>query len=357
MRRVVLTTILYLGPYAVLPVVALVLAIFMLWLIAIDRQPVVALVAAPIVLPATPAAIALAMGLLFLPRRNDEHNAVDEHAAPGLWAIWKELDGGSYRSRTLMIDPQLNASISEQRRHFGIFGRHVTMTVGLALLIIVDERAVRAVIAHEVAHARLQHASGGTNLADFIAAAENVLHFADPASTITGRIAYVILHALLEWLGKEHRALSRQNELSADREAAAHVDRYEIARSLVLIEAGRARLDDLVFAQLESELLGAIAVPMAPFQRIAKQLNAIRAPAELAAAAAARVISEPEPDSTHPHFRELLANLGFSDVPQIDAVQASAIDKLLSREAASELPARFDNEWRRYAKARVDVDQ
>jgi hypothetical protein len=329
----------------------------MLWLTVIDRYLVVALVTAPIVLLAMPAVFALALGLLFLPRRTHQNPAVDKHAAPGLWAIWKELDQSSRSRRTLLIDPELNASISEQRRHFGIFGRRVTMTVGLALLIILDERAVRAVIAHEIAHATLQHASGGTNLTDFIAAAENVLHFADPQHTITGRIAYMLLHALLQWLGKEHRALSRQDELAADQQAATYIPRYEIARSLVLIEGARARLADLVFAPLDRELLGAIQVPTPPFRRISSQLNAIRAPDELAAAAAAAMSAEPDPDSTHPPFRASLANLGYSDVLQIDPPQQSAVDEVLSGEVAKELAARFDAEWCRRASELVSVGQ
>jgi hypothetical protein len=197
-----------LGRYAVLPVVALACAILVVWLMAVDRYRILALVTAAIVVPATSAAIALALGLVLLPSRRNATQAVNERAAPGLWALWGELDRAvSPSGRTLLIDAAFNASISEERRYLGLFKRHVTMTVGLPLLMILDARAIRAVIAHEVAHARLQHTSGGTNLYDFIAAAENVFHYADPDRTVTGRVAYLLLHALVEWLEKEHRAL------------------------------------------------------------------------------------------------------------------------------------------------------
>ena len=56
--------------------------------------------------------------------------------ASGLWAIWKELDQAFARScRTLLIDANFNASIREERRYAGLFEKHVTMTVGLPLLI------------------------------------------------------------------------------------------------------------------------------------------------------------------------------------------------------------------------------
>jgi Zn-dependent protease with chaperone function len=335
--------------------VALAAAMLVAWLMALDGQRTLALATAPIVLSVTPAAIALALGLLLLPRRGDAHGAVDESGAPGLWALWMELDRTFSRSRrTLVIDPVFNASIGEERRYFGLFGRHLTMTVGLPLLIILDERAIRAVVAHEVAHARLQHTTGGVNLADFIAAAENVLHYADPDRTITGRLAHFFLHSLMEWLEQEFRALSRQNELAADGDAAERVGRDEMARALVLIEGAVARLIDLVFAPLDKELLGAIRVPMPPFQRILNEVGTIRAPDELAVAARARLQAQLEANSTHPPLGARLASLGFAEIPPLDHLERSATVPLLAPEAVKELAARFDGEWRRKADELID---
>ena len=357
MRRLVLRVILYLGRYAVLPVVALAGAIFMVWLMALDRYTIVTLATAPIVLCVAPAALALALGILLLPSRKDRSAKADEGAAPGLWLIWEELDRAFARSgRTLLIDANFNASIMEESRYAGLFKQHVTMTVGLPMLIILDQRAIRAVIAHEVAHARLRHTSGATNLRDFIAASENVLHYADPDRTITGRVAHALLHALLEWLGKEYRALSREDELCADGGAAEQVGRDEMARALVLIEGCSARLADLVYAPLEKEMLGAIKTPAPPFQRIFDRLGDIRAPEQLAAAAAVAGLKlEEDSESTHPPFGKRLANLGFNDIPPIDEVRSSAVDQLLSAEAARELAARFDDEWRKNAQDLVSV--
>src|SRR6202049_3954328 len=122
MRRVVLKAILYLGRYAVLPVVALAAPMLMLWLVALDRNPFAALVTAPVVLSAAPAAIALALGLLLLPRWRDKDLAVNESAAPGLWSMWQELDPAfSQSGRTLRIDREFNASIREERQFLGLF--------------------------------------------------------------------------------------------------------------------------------------------------------------------------------------------------------------------------------------------
>jgi Zn-dependent protease with chaperone function len=358
MRRFVLKTILRLGRYAVLPVVALAGVILLVWLMAFDRYTMAVLATAPIVLSTTTAAVALALGILLLPSQKDRNPEVGETAAPGLWAIWKELDHAFTRSgRTLLVDADFNASIKEESRYAGLFKRHVTMVVGLMLMLVLDERAVRAVIAHEVAHARFQHASGGVNLFEFIAASENVLYYADPDRTITGRVAYLLLHSLLEWLNKEYRVLSRENEFQADAGAAEQVGRDEAARALVLIAAGNVRLEDLVFKPLEKELLGAVKVPAPPLQRISNQLKDIWAAEPLAAAATTALGREHDPDTTHPPIGKRLANLGFADVPAIDPVQASAIDRLLSPETIKELTTRFDNEWRKYARRRVSIGQ
>jgi hypothetical protein len=356
MRRLVLKVILRLGRYAVLPVVALACVILAVWLMAFDRYTITALATAPVVFSIFMAAVAMAIGLLLLPSPKHRSFEADEETAPGLWAAWKELDPGFVRSnRSLRIDTDFNASIGEVSRYAGLFGRQVTMTIGLPLLIVMDERALRAIIAHEMAHARLRHTSGSINLADFIAASENVLFYADPDRTITGRVARALLHSMLEWLDREYRTLSRENELYADLGAAEQVGRADVARALVLTEACRTRLTDLVYAPLEKEMLGAINVPRPPFERVLKQLGDIRAPESMTAIAVAGLTREHDPDATHPPFSKRLANLGYTGVPDIGEVETSAIEQLLSQDAAKDIVARFDEEWRKKAQARVTV--
>lgn len=356
MRRFILEIILRLGRYAVLPIVALAGAVFIVWLLAIDRHTILTMATAPIVLSVTPAAVALALGILLLPSPKNRNPEVDEVTAPGLWSIWKELDHAFARSgRTLLLDAEFNASIREKRRYAGLFKRHVTMTVGLPLLIVLDQRAIRAVIAHEAAHARLQHTSGAANLFEFISASENVFYYVDPARTVTGRVAYMLLYSLLKWLRKEYRALSRENELAADAGAAMQVGRDEMARALVLIEACSARLDDLVYTPLMKEVTGAIRAPAPPLQRIVHRLEDIRAREHLAAAALAGPKREPDPDPTHPPLAKRLANLKYTDVPTVDQFGIPAIGEVLAPEAAKALPARFDAEWREKVNRRVSV--
>ncbi len=145
MRRLVLKIILRLGRYAVLPVAALACMILAVWLMAMDRYTITTLATAPIVFSLFTAAVAVAIGLLLPPSRKHRSFEASEEAAPGLWAAWKDLDPGFVRSNcSLRIDTDFNASIGEVSRYAGLFGRQITMTVGLPLLIVLDERALRA---------------------------------------------------------------------------------------------------------------------------------------------------------------------------------------------------------------------
>jgi len=359
MRTAILKLILALGRYAVLPVVAVALVVFAAWLIALDHHRGLALATSPVVLPVTTGAVFLAFGLLLLPTRRKAAPGVEEAAAPGLWAMWKDEDRKfAGVRRTLVIDGDVNASIGEQRQFMGLFGRRLTMTIGLPLLIVLDERAVRAVVAHEVGHAELQHTSGGANLYEFILAAMNIFEYADPETTITGRISATLLNALLEWLQKEHLIMSRQNELEADRQAAESVGRYEAARALVLVASMSARMNEVVFTPLQKELLGAIRAPAPPLQRIISQLEMIRMPGSIEAAALACFATEKEDsNATHPPLRQRLANVGFTEVPKVDAPQTSAADALLSDQALKNLVSRLDSQWTRKAAESVDIFQ
>ena len=147
MSTFITKSILLLGRYAVLPVAGLAVAVFIGWLAAFDAFPHLAALALLVVVPITTIAIALPIGLLLPIPADKQRDAVDESTAPGLWAMWDELDGTTPRARrTLRIDPELNASIGERRRYFGLAHRHLMMTVGLPLLLVLDAPAVRAVV-------------------------------------------------------------------------------------------------------------------------------------------------------------------------------------------------------------------
>ena len=56
-----------------------------------------------------------------------------------------------------------------------------------------------------------------------------------------------------------------------------------------------------------------------------------------------------------PPFGKRLANLGYSDIPPIEGIRASAIDELPAKDAVQDLVGRFDEEWRKKAQERVGI--
>jgi Zn-dependent protease with chaperone function len=157
---------------------------------------------------------------------------------------------------------------------------------------------------------------------------------------------------------KEYLVLSRQNELEADRQAAECVGSHDAARALALVAAISARVDEVVFTPLRKELLGAITAPAPPLQRIISQLEKLRTPDRIEAAALARLTSEKDDsDATHPSLRRRLANLGYTEIPKLDVPHTSAADSLLSNQAFKDLVARLDNQWSKTVAAAVDIYQ
>jgi Zn-dependent protease with chaperone function len=356
MRTLVTQAILLFGRYAVLPVAALAVAVFLCWLAALDSYPRAVLFSLPLVLPVTTIALALPIGLLLPIRKRKERDAADEMAAPGLWAMWQDLDAETPRARrTLVIDTEFNASIGERRRYFALAHRDLTMTVGLPLLLVLDDRAVRAVIAHEVAHARLQHTTGGANLYEFTVAAANLFDHLDPERTITGRLAHMLLKSLLAWVWAEFHTIRYRNELAADGEAGERTGTHEMARALVLLHHATWGLKELIGDPLGKELLGAIRAPKPPLQRIVDQLDAIRT---YRTADEGEPHAPEEPDAEkdyHPPLRERLANLGFASIPDVEPPRASAAESILAAPALTQRLTKFNDDWRRNVDARIGL--
>jgi len=109
---------------------------------------------------------------------------------------------------------------------------------------------------------------------------------------------------------------------------------------------------------LQKELLGAIRAPAPPLQRIISEVGTMRMSGPIEAAARACLASEKDdPNATHPSLRLRLANVGFTEIPKVDAPQTSAADALLSDQAFKDLVTRLDGEWTRRAAESVDIYQ
>ena len=120
MRGFVLWFISTTGRYAVLPVIAFGLLCLWGWFVALDRFPIYALLALPIVLPVATVAIALLTGVILAGLRAEPGPYATRDEAPGVWRIWDELAPPTWgQKRLVRIDHALNASISRRSRVSG----------------------------------------------------------------------------------------------------------------------------------------------------------------------------------------------------------------------------------------------
>lgn len=344
-----------LGRFATLILFAATLLVLGLWLQLLDIAPVAFLVLAPITILAFCASLALLTGLLFVqaPRNGDRELSRSE--APALWAIWDAYDPAASGERSLRVDEHLNASISERKKWFGLFGRQTTMTIGLELLILADERLLRTVIAHEVGHARHQHTTGGTNLAEFLQTFETLLDYADPDTTIVGRLADWGVGAWLNRASRELMRLSRQNEFEADLVAAELCGSDAAADAEVFMATLTKAVEAEVYLPLEQELVGAIRAPVPPSQRVKDrrpQLVSQETQALYLTEAWRETVVE---DASHPAFRDRFENISPGETPIPVAVGPSAAGALLPPNVFDALMQQAAKAWTSQVEGSIGI--
>lgn len=354
MRTFTLWFIRRLGRYAVLPFAAVVLLICMIWLdLTLSSLSVPLLVLTPVMAAAFSATAALAIGVLLARVKRDTFGSLDREQAPGLWRLWDKFNGAENgRARVLRADGALNASIQEHRRFAGLFGRTVTMTIGLPLLLLLDDDAIAAIIAHEVGHDRHMHISGTYKLVDFHAALDGFFDYADPDNTITGAVAHSAFSWLQRWLDDQIIIDSRQAEFQADAISAEMMSPRLVARTLLLIEVFGHKLTALHDAY-DKELLGAVRPPRSPILRI-RDLGAHPVDwNEFWILASELCVEAPDPKSTHPPLRDRLQALGFDDIKQLQPQRLGARGSLLPPATIERLIADMDARWNRVAAERL----
>jgi Zn-dependent protease with chaperone function len=354
MRALTLWFIRRMGRYAVLPLAAAVLLACVIWLdLTLSTLSVPLLLLTPFMAAAFSATAALAIGVLLAGGKPDTFGSLDRVQAPGLWQLWDTFHGAENAgARVLAVNDALNASIQEHRRFAGLFGRTVMMKIGLPLLLLLDDDAVAAVVAHEVGHARHMHISGTYKLVDFHAALDGFFDYADPGNTITGAIAHYGFGWLQRWLDDQIIIDSRRAEFQADAMAAEMTSPQRAARTLLFMEVYSEKLTAIHDAY-ERDLLGAIKPPRSPMLRI-RDLS--RQPVdwdEFWVLASERSAQPADPKSTHPTVQDRLQALGFDDIKQLHPQMLGPRGALLPPETVERLIADFDARWNSLAAERL----
>ncbi len=345
MRKIILAVIRSFGRYTAVLIFAITCGVGALWLLVLDKHPFLFFTLALLVIPLFMTSFALLIGVLFSGLGSQEGHFVTRADAPALWATWDEIAGEANERRLLCIDGDLNASIGERRRFAGLWGKEVTMTIGLPLLMCLDSSALRSVVAHEVGHNCHNHTSGQANIAEFVGTTNTLFEYADPNHTMLGAVCHLLFGRFLNWLDAEALALSRLQELEADSAAAASQSAPIEARANILTAAAIEFYLQEIVNPIEEELVGAIKAPAPPILRLEDRIGTLRNPMTIRKFAKIAWEKQLEPEDTHPTLRQRLESLGYTELLDVEPLAQPASEALLPPATKSSLIEKLNQEW------------
>ncbi|RVC81977.1 hypothetical protein EN745_08140 [Mesorhizobium sp. M4A.F.Ca.ET.022.05.2.1] len=334
------------GRFGVLFFVGPAAIIFCVWMSLLDSHPVWFIAGGFLVMPISTTAAAFLFGTLFAGFRRSKVKGVSRAEAPGLWDQWEKVAGPRRAARTVIaLEDSLNASVREERTLLGLLGRRLFLTVGIPLLVVTDENALAAILAHEDAHVRNKDTNGGLNLAEFENGFGFVFEYAPPGVTISGSL----LHAAIGWLSesfeREDIRLSREAEIKADRHAATSGNAEQAARALLLVAAADVHFAEKVYEPLRREVMGALRPPRPPLARLLEAAGELSQAQYLNACAQKAWVRPDDGKSTHPSWAQRLAALGYVEAPEIAPIRRTALSTLLSPDTAEQQIAAFNSRW------------
>ena len=305
----------------------------------LTRRPIVGLLAvaigAPLVLTTGRAIRALCVAF-----PEPTGVAVSPAHASTLYSAVEDIRGrlGAPRMHRLLVTDAFNAS-ALQRPRFGPFWASNTLLIGYPLLATLTPEQVRAVVAHELGH--ITHAHGW-----FAAWVHRTrvswVHLIDALDRDGTTPVYA--HLLFRWyvprLQAAAAAVSRRQELLADRLAAEVTGSDTAAQALVAIEIGGHVLDRMFWPRVFDRVRHDPHPPR-PYSEMGPE---IWAQLDDPAALLAEVLRhETQPFDTHPSLRERLAAL--RQPAQIPAPAAfAAADQLLGADKRR-VAAALDQDW------------
>lgn len=311
----------------------------------LDRYPLFAIIGGIVAIPAAMLAFVLLIGMIFAGFKRSKAEGIARESAPRLWQMWEDIAGTGRAARTsIVLRPDLNASIGEERPFLGFFGRWSILAIGIPLLAVTDEPALAAILAHEDAHLRSKDTNGGLNLAELEKCFELIFDYAPPGKTVSGTLFYLMLSPLSKTLEREEVRLSRRAEIEADRRAAQAGDAHNAARALLLIGAASLLFKDRVDDPLRRELLGSMTPPEPPLGRTLDAASELSRPNLLNTYVLKAWDAPDDETSDHPPWSERLAALGYNSPPIIEPVQHTTLS-LLDCQTVAESVSHFDDEW------------
>jgi Zn-dependent protease with chaperone function len=264
--------------------------------------------------------------------------------SPALAALVEETRRAlrSPRIHRTIVDDAFNASVRQVSR-LAIFWPRNTLAIGYPLLISLSPEQLRAVVAHELAH--VFHAHG--RVAAWLYRTR--LSWLRLATTLKERGSVPIL---VRWfvasyvprLEARSAAIAREQELAADRVAAAIAGSRIAADTLEAIELGTCRLEKVfwraVFDSVESR-----EEPPRPFAQMQTKFDALANDGSLADLLDTLLASATESYDTHPSLRDRL--LALDEAPRVpDRADRKAGEVYLGPRLQA-VAAALDDEWQK----------
>jgi Zn-dependent protease with chaperone function len=308
----------------------------------LQRQPLVAIAATFVGLPAI---ILTGSALRALVFRVSEAGGreLTRSAAPELFRLIDEVSRkiGGPRVDRVIVDSALNASAVQAGR-IGIFWPTNVLRLGYPLLLTLSPAQLRAVVAHELAH--LFHAHGRVSGLVY----RTRLSWSRLAAALAERQTVPIFVRCVFWfylprLAAHSAALSRDQELLADRYAAAIAGSRNAAEALIASEVGKELLRDkfwpAMFAEVESR-----SEPPRPFTEL-RTTQALRDEGDRRRVLDDLLQATTADHDTHPSLSDRLRAFGErAEVP--DRPERSAAEVCLGP-LLDDIAAALDDEWQR----------
>ncbi len=267
---------------------------------------------------------------------------------PELFALIASLAEriGPARIDRVLIGTELNASLAQTPVWFGLGGHKSELTIGLPLLMTLDEQELRAVIAHELAHARQSDGSVHAELYRVRSLWQRLSSACENTSFVGRGSLRWFARGYLRVLERYAGYVLRAGEFAADAAAGNATSAATLSRALLRTQTARSELDQHWSTYWLSNVTQA--KPMrGPWQTLSQTLQDT-VPTATKNLWPKVLADEVSVSPSHPSLHARLARLGLvsdQDVCTLELQQREACALQILGKAGATVISHFDRIW------------